>query len=137
MTIRIVYSFEIPGRGARALGHHLWIITSLFRNRNLALNHYSKNMIGMRFIVSYLSYLSNHLACMIFNAPSIWLKYATEWLSLVLWICFRSTLGCIDLVHYSRISIEVAVLHWPFIRLHVRVQELNKQTYDFCWGYMY
>lgn len=72
MTIRIVYSFEIPGRGARALGLHLWIITSLFRNRNLALNHYnSKNMIGMRFIVSYLSYLSNHLACMIFNAPSI------------------------------------------------------------------
>lgn len=71
MTIRIVYSFEIPGRGARALGHHLWIITSLFRNRNLALNHYSKNMIGMRFIVSYLSYLSNHLACMIFNALSI------------------------------------------------------------------
>lgn len=71
MTIRIVYSFEIPGRGARALGHHLLIITSLFRNRNLALNHYSKNMIGMRFIVSYLSYLSNHLACMIFNAPSI------------------------------------------------------------------
>lgn len=43
MTIRIVYSFEIPGRGARALGHHLWIIRSLFRNRNLALNHYSKN----------------------------------------------------------------------------------------------
>lgn len=71
MTIRIVYSFEIPGRRARALGHHLWIITSLFRNRNLALNHYFKKMIGMRFIVSYLSYLSNHLACMIFNAPSI------------------------------------------------------------------
>lgn len=67
MIIRIVYSFEILGRGVRVLGYYFWIIISLFWNRNLVLNYYFKKMIGMRFIVSYFFYFFNYLVCMIFN----------------------------------------------------------------------
>lgn len=66
MIIRIVYSFEFPGRGTEGMrssleprmliSGHKFSITSLFKKI---------------FIVSYLSCLSNHLACKMFNAISI------------------------------------------------------------------